>query len=286
MNNYVYKDIEVDKIEQDDEQPRKDFGTDGDKNRLLVSLKEIGIQRALNVMEIEKGRYLLIDGHRRHICAKELGFKKVPCQVVPKMSEGELELRRFETQNNFRPWKPLERSDSIARIKRKNNFKTNKELAKAIHMSESVVGNSLSLRNQKLEYIEMMERFDLSESYRIEFVRLKPKLRKIKDIEVEAIIRILFDRVQNQIIKSAKDFRKLGRIFLRATANEQELYKFLNDPDMTVDELEQRTIQSGFSLLIEQLIQKVSGKRKKAVAFSSQEKEFLLQLRDLLNKAL
>lgn len=283
--SYVFKEIEVEKIEQDADQPRKDFGTRGDENRLLVSIRDIGVQQPITVTEYEAGRFRIIDGHRRHICAQRLGLKKVPCLVEPKMSEGELELRRFEIQNNRRPWKPLERSEALARIKACKGFRTNKELAKALHMSESLVGNSLNLRKQKLEYLEMMERFDLSESYRIEFVRLKPKLRKIKDLEVEQIIRILFDRVQHQVIKSAKDFRKLGRIFLRATANEEELHKFLNDPDMRVSELEQRTIQSGFSLAIEQIIQKVSGKRKNAVAFSSQEKAFLLQLRDLLNKA-
>ncbi len=55
---------------------------------------------------------------------------------------------------------------------------------------------------------------------------------------------------------------------------------------MTVHELEQRTLQSGFSLHIEQLIKGISQKRAEGIAFSSQEKAFLDQLKKLLNEAL
>lgn len=189
-------------------------------------------------------------------------------------------------QNNRRPWKPLERSDSLERIKNTFGYRTNREVAAHVHQSESVVASSLQLRQQKMVYIELMEKYGLSESYRVEFVRLKPKIRKIRDYEVDDIIVKLFERVEHKVIRSAKDFRKLGRIFLRATANEEELYRFLSNGDMTISELEQRTIQTGFSLIIEQLIQKIGSKRQDGVAFSSQEKLFLEQLRDLLNQTL
>jgi hypothetical protein len=49
-------------------------------------------------------------------------------------------------------------------------FSSNRQLADHLGITEAVVANSLQLRKQKMDYIELMERYDLSESYRIEFV--------------------------------------------------------------------------------------------------------------------
>jgi len=283
---YTFVELPVEKIERDANQPRRDFGTAGDTNRLVVSIKQIGIENPISVSEYEPGRYIIIDGHRRYICAQKLGFKKVPCRIYPKLSSAELETRRYEVQNVRRPWKPMERSEALERIKAEMGFTSNKQLATHLGITEAVVANSLQIRKQKMDYIELMERYDLSESYRIEFVRLKPKLRKIRNMEVDEIIINLFDRIDHKVIKNSKEFRKLGSIFRRAYANEEELARYLSDPDMTINELEQRTLQSGFSLHIEELIEGISEKRAKAIAFSSQEKKFLEQLKELINKAL
>ena len=247
QSEFVFKELPLDQIQRDPDQPRKDFGTEGDANRLMLSIKELGIQQPLAVSKIDENRYTILDGHRRYICAQKIQLPTVPCRIYPKLSEGEFERIRFEIQNNRRPWKPLERSEALERIKSSNNFKTNKELSAYLHLSETLIGNSLQIRRQKMEYLSLMEKHDIQESYRVEFVRLKPKIRKIKEFEIDEIIRNLFERVEHGVIASAKEFRKLGRIFLRATANEAELYRFLSDSDMTVTELDQRTLQSGFS---------------------------------------
>ncbi len=283
---YTFKELPISQVERDPNQPRKDFGTDGDENRLLTSIEQYGIEQPIIVSQVEDRRYIILDGHRRYICAKKLGFKTLPCRVYPKLPSGEFESRRYEIQNNRRPWKPLERSEAIQRIKNYLRFETNKQIASHLHISESVIGNSLQLRSEKMEHLEMMAKYGLSEAYQVEFVRLKPKIRKIREFEVDDVIQKLFEKVQHKVIRSAKDFRKLGRVFLRATANEKEVYRFLSNPDMTINELENKTVHSGFSLLIEQLIQKVAGKRKDGEAFTSQEKTMLTQLSDLLKKTL
>lgn len=283
---YTFVQLPVNQIERDSNQPRRDFGTEGDTNRLLVSIKQYGIENPIAVSETEPGRYLIIDGHRRYICAQKLGYAEIPCRIYPKLSYAELETRRYEIQNNRRPWRPMERSEALERIKSEMGFKSNRELAEHLGITEAVVANSLQLRKQKVDYLELMERYDLGEGYRIEFVRLRPKLRKIRELEVDDIIINVFDRIKHKVIKSSKELRKLGSIFLRATANEEELARYLADPDMTVHELEQRTLQSGSSLHIEEVIKFVSRKRTEGVAFSSQEKAFLKQLKDLLNEVI
>lgn len=285
-HKYTFKELPISQVERDPNQPRKDFGTDGDENRLLTSIEQYGIEQPIIVSQADDKRYIILDGHRRYICAQKLGFKTIPCRVYPKLSSGEFESRRYEIQNNRRPWKPLERSEALQRIKNYLRFETNKELAGHLHISESVIGNSLQLRHEKMEHLEMMAKYGLSEAYQVEFVRLKPKIRRVKEFEVDDVIKALFEKVQHRVIRSAKDFRRLGRAFLRASANEKEIYRFLSDPDMTINELEQRTVHSGFSLLVEQVIQKVGTKRRDGEAFTSQEKTMLRQLTDLLKKVL
>lgn len=281
----LFKELPLEQLERDPDQPRRDFGVGGDQNRLLKSIETYGIEEPIKVSQIEDNRYVIIDGHRRYICAQKLDLKTVPCRIYPKMPDGEFEARRYEIQNNRKNWKPMEKSNSLYRIRTKFGLTTNRELADVLGLSITIIANSLQIRDVKVDYVELMEKYNLAQSNRTEFIRLKSKLRKIKELEIDDIVQIIFEKTQNNVIRNAKDFRKLGKIFLRATANENELYTFLKDPDMSISELDQRTIQSGFSLLIEQAIQAVATKRKDSVDFSSKEKTLLTQLRNLLQKA-
>lgn len=283
-NLYKYQELPTNQIELDSDQPRKYFGTDGDKNKLRLSIDKRGILHPIAVNQLEDKRYIIIDGHRRYIVAKEIGLNSIPCIVYSKLKPADLEISRFEMQNNRRQWRPLERANSFERIKKLLHFKTNQQLADYFGYSKTLVNNSLQLREIALNYLELMKEYGLSESYHVEFVRLKPKIRKIGNFEVQDIIINLFERVQNKVIQSAKDFRKLGRIFLRASANEQALIAFLSDPDMTIRELEKQTTQSGLSFYVEQLMQQISKKKSNGEDFSPPEKEFIDQLRLLLNK--
>jgi len=119
-----------------------------------------------------------------------------------------------------------------------------------------------------------------------EAVRLNPKIRKVKNIEPTEVLNRIFEKVEHQVIKTSRDFRKLGRVFLRGTANEKELHKFLEDPDMTVEELSTNTVQSGFTKLIEDLMQEIKAKLSEGKTFTEQEELLLKQLSTSLSKAI
>ena len=286
--DFVFSELPVDQVAQDPDQPRKSFGTngEGDENRLLRSIRDYGIEEPIKVTEVEKGRYIIIDGHRRYICSQKLGLATVPCRIYPKLESGELEARRYEMQNNRRPWKPLERSEALERIKNAMNFRTNHELADYLHLSKTAVTMSFALRRQNLNYISLMEKYELDDSYQFEFVTMYPKLRKIRNHEVSGILKILFEKIQHKVIYRAKDLRKIGKIFLRASTNEQEIFDFLSDPDMTIDELSQKTSQSGFLFNIEQLTEEIAEKLRDGIDFDHKEKVGLKQLIGVLQKSL
>lgn len=281
-----FREVPISQLQEDANQPRESFNTDGDKNRLMLSLKEIGIQQPIAVMKLNNTSYQIIDGHRRFRCARDIGMEKVPCRIYEKLEPGELERVRYELQNNRRLWKPLERANALSNFKDSSGITTNKEVAEKLFVSETLISNALQLSELKSEYKDLMDEYGLGPSYQVEFVKLRPKLRPIKEFTVDDIIKTLFERVSHRVIRSSKDFRTLGRIFLRATANHQQIYTFLSDPDMPVTDLEQSTIQSGFSLWIEQSIKKIKTNEKEGTPFSSQEKVLLMELQKLLNKSL
>ena len=277
----IFKDLPLDQIVKDDNQPRRDFGTEGDENRLKVSLKDEGILIPIVVTEIAENKYLIIDGHRRVICAENLGWKEIPCRIEPKMKQGELELKRYQIQNNRRGWKPQERANALERIKVENNI-DNKKLSLLVQLSTTAISNSLQLNKQKKKYKDLMNKYELDDVYQTEFIKLQPKIRRIKDIEIDDIIENIFERVRHRVISSAKEFRTLGKIFLRASANEDELYKYLKDKDMRVPELEARAVRTGFSLKIEQLTQDIVYKLQNGIKLEEKEKASVSELKKLL----
>ncbi|MFA6554269.1 MAG: ParB N-terminal domain-containing protein [Candidatus Paceibacterota bacterium] len=278
----IFKEVLISEIELDSNQPRKEYGNPSEQEKLTSSLKQFGLQEPIMVTQKDDNRYLIIDGHRRYLCLKGLGVEKAMCQIYPDLDDGELEIRRYEKQNNRKGWKPMEKSNSLHRAKIMLGLKSNEELSKLLNLSRTTIASSLQLREQKLDYLELMVKYDLKEVYRMEFVRLWPKLRKIRNFETPDIIKILFEKVKHRIIKNAKDFRKIQKIFARAAANEAEIYRFLSDPDATVAELDRDTIQSDFSLHILQLIEEVKKKRKNGIPFDEKEKNLITELKKIL----
>jgi ParB/RepB/Spo0J family partition protein len=286
MKKYpYYDDLPIEQIAADPDQPRRDIEVN-EGSRLQLSIEEIGVEEPLKVNEVEPGRYIIIDGHRRYECCKRLGMKTVPCKIYLNLDPVELETRRFNMQNNRQPWKPLERSGALERIKNYKKFTSNHQLAAYLHLGKSMVSRSLILRTQNLNYLTMMEKYDLNTSYRDEFVTLYPKLRKVRDFKVSTIIKIVFEKIQHKIKIRAKDLRILGKIFLRASANEEEICEFLSNPDMTIKELERNIQQQGISVHIEEALKEIALKVQEGIAFTTQERNVLLELSQLLKQAL
>lgn len=277
-----FAEIPIEYIYEDDDQPRENFGSEDDNNPLLVSMKLVGTGNAILVRKHDDTKFEIMDGHRRYRFAKKMGQRKVWCRVFPKIHKGEFALMRYHFQNVRRGWKPLERAEALVQIQEGRKLKTYKEIGDLVNLSESTVRQAMELRNLKLDHLALMERYGLTAAYRNEFVRLKPKLRRIKDIEPKDIVVNLFGRVQRKTIKSSKEFRTLGSIFSRASANESEIYRYLQNPEMTVADLERRCSTTGFSLLIEKMLQQVAGKRAASVPLSDHEEKGLEQLYRLL----
>lgn len=282
-NSFILRELPLEHLQSDINQPRKELGVKGDENRLFVSMRDVGIQQPLVVKMVDTDLYTILDGHRRYMCAKRLGLKTVPCRIYKKMNPGEFERVRYEVQNNRREWKPMEKAEAIAQAKAAKRFSTDREVAEYLHLAPSTISSVLKMRTQNMNYVSLMEKYGLAEAYRVAIGRLMPKVRKIKDLEPQDIILILFEKIEQRVIKRALELRTLKRIFLRATANEHELYRFLTESTMTISELEHITSQSATALLIDKLFTDLTQQAQRGEKISPREKTLFTQLRDLLN---
>src|SRR3989344_8540058 len=107
---FYFKEIPITKVARDMHQPRADL-EESNRNHLKKSLEMIGIQQPLVVQAIGEGEemFQIIDGHRRYLCAQDLGYKTVPCIVhKSRLKAGEFERIRLEEriiQMGGSPWK-------------------------------------------------------------------------------------------------------------------------------------------------------------------------------------
>lgn len=283
---YELQNLPIEQVEYDSNQPRKDISAKVAISNLKRSIEMHGIRSPIAVTEYEPGRYKIIDGHRRFICLRELGYAMIPCLISPRLSAGELELRRYEMQNVRRAWKPLERSDALHRIKREFGYNTIKEVQEAVGGAESTIADYLQLREQQLHLLSRLAERGLNDSYQIEIVRLKPHLRKHAGLEVDQIIDDILDRISNKTIKSSKDIRIIKSAFIRIDLYGDVLATYLRDPEMRVKELEEQTLRTGFSWDIQKVVAAVAKKQSQGERLTEKEQSALQQLIHLAKEVL
>ncbi|MBI1812670.1 ParB N-terminal domain-containing protein [Candidatus Peregrinibacteria bacterium] len=254
--------------------------------RHLVQLAELSIDQ-LQIdpdnprMKVE-GRYIIIDGHRRYLCAKKLEMKTVPCRIYPKLQPAELALRRFEVQNNRVEWGPLERAEAFAQIKRAEGFDKDKDLAGYLGLSPTMVSSSLKLLNQHTRYKDLFEAHELKETYAIEFSRIRDFLRDVREFDIPKIIEILLLKAKHKVIKNGKSFRMIGKIFLKANRYEDQLHEFLQDPDMTLEELKEQTGETWLATMLERVQQALAKRYSSGKDLTAEEEAHRAELQDFL----
>jgi len=279
-----FADLSPDVIETDQHQPRKLFElrNGGDHTRLLKSVQHYGIEDPIKVSEVGEGRYLIIDGHRRFACAKELGFKTVPCRIYPKMNDGEFEARRYEMQNNRRNWRPIEKANAIHRIKTEFKEASQKEIGDLIGVKQLSLFHFEELRNTRMEYLELMSAHKLKEYQCAGFLKVLPKLRRIKQFQVDDIVKILFRKISDNLLYRATDFTALRKIFSMASLHEEQIEQFLTEPKMSITELCELTQLSGVSSQIKNLIKDLSVKQNLNIKLTEREQSVFADLYKLM----
>lgn len=137
------KEIKLDQIIRDEEQPRREFSEEA-LNALAQSIKEHGVLQPI-VVTREDGKYKIVAGERRWRAAKLAGLEKIPAIIRTLDSQNRLELSIIENAQR-EDLNPLELATAYAKLASQFNLST-EDIAAKVGKSEASIQNYLRLLN-------------------------------------------------------------------------------------------------------------------------------------------
>ena len=135
------KDIKLDDIVRDDEQPRREFSAEP-LEALAASIKEHGVLQPI-VVTREEDKYKIVAGERRWRAAKIAGLDKIPAIVRTLDAQNRLELSIIENAQR-EDLNAIELATAYAKLQAQFNLST-EDIATKVGKSESTVNNTLRL---------------------------------------------------------------------------------------------------------------------------------------------
>ncbi len=226
--------IEVDKIQPNPFQPRKNFNEESLKE-LAGSISEFGILQPVIVSKIEKEtptgtavEYQLIAGERRLMAAKMLGLERVPA-IIRKIDQKAEQLEMAVIENLQRQNLDLiETARAYARLQEEFGL-TQREIAQRLGKSRESVANVLRLLNLTTELQEALSKNQINESQARLLLSINNPLAQ-KQLFNEILANNLTVREVNRRVKRIKNS---GRV-------EDQIEKFFGEKDFEIKNLEER----------------------------------------------
>ncbi|MGA3068746.1 MAG: ParB N-terminal domain-containing protein [Terracidiphilus sp.] len=109
--------IAPDTIEPSPDNPRGQVNFDASFERLVSSINEVGILVPLVVLQLESGKYRLVDGERRYLAAKQLRLGKVPAHILSSDDTNDsLRKYMFHLHMTREQWGPLAQCKALAEM--------------------------------------------------------------------------------------------------------------------------------------------------------------------------
>ena len=141
--------VNINKVEPNREQPRKNFDEDSLVD-LSESIKQVGVLQPLLVLD-KKDYYEIIAGERRWRAAKLAGLKEVPVRIMNLTDQEVVEISLVENiqRENLNP---IEEAFAYKRLLTEFNLKQD-EVAERVSKSRTAVTNSMRLLklNEKVQ---------------------------------------------------------------------------------------------------------------------------------------
>lgn len=161
--------IEVEKIQLNPYQPRKDYDEEG-LSELAASIREFGILQPLLVSKITeetdtgaRTTYQLIAGHRRLLAAKQLGFKTVPVVIRNTVKKTEaLEMAIVENIQR-EDLNSIETARAYSRLSEEFGM-TQREIATRLGKSRESIANAMRLLSLSTDMQDAIAKGTLNES--------------------------------------------------------------------------------------------------------------------------
>ncbi len=166
------KQIPIDEIIRDEDQPRKEFTTES-LEELASSIKEHGVLNPIIVTR-DDGKYKIVAGERRWRASKLAGLDTVPAIVRTLDAQNRLEISIIE--NAVRDdLNAIELATAYAKLKTQFNMGA-KDIAARIGKSEAAVVNTMRLLNLPESAKQVMVKEKLPEGVMRPLITAEPEL--------------------------------------------------------------------------------------------------------------
>lgn len=166
------KEIPLEQIIRDEEQPRKEFVNEAIE-ALAASIKEHGVLQPI-VVTREDGKYKIVAGERRWRASKMAGLKTIPAIVRTLDLQNRLELSIIENAQR-EDLNAIELATAYAKLKAQFNL-TAKEIAAKVGKSESSVFNTMRLLSFPDDVKKLIVKEKLSEGVMRPLVTAEPAM--------------------------------------------------------------------------------------------------------------
>ncbi len=154
----VVRDIAIDDIDPNTDQPRRDFDKDA-LEQLADSIREAGVLSPILVVE-DGLRYRIVAGERRYRASRMAGLASVPCIVRDMTTAQQMEAALIENLQR-EDLNPIEEAAAIRSLMQECGY-TQEQAAKKLGKSRPVIANALRLLNLPQEVIDLVITGDLS----------------------------------------------------------------------------------------------------------------------------
>ncbi|MBP3644976.1 MAG: ParB/RepB/Spo0J family partition protein [Clostridia bacterium] len=172
----VVRDIAIDDIDPNTDQPRRDFDKDA-LEQLAQSIREAGVLSPILVVE-NGSRYRIVAGERRYRASRIAGLATVPCIVREMTSEQQMEAALIENLQR-EDLNPIEEAAAIRSLMQEYRY-TQDQAAKKLGKSRPAIANILRLLNLPKEITDLVVVGDLSAGHARVLAGLESESRKLE----------------------------------------------------------------------------------------------------------
>ncbi len=222
----------------------------GPLDTLKRSIAKVGILVPLTVYWAKAQRaWVILDGQRRWLCAKDLGLKTVPVNEVAEPDLVQNIVTMFQIHKLRQDWELMPTALKLQVLMDSLKEKRDKQLAELTGLDQAVVARCKKLLSYSKRYQELMIDPDPEERIKADFfIELHAVLkdRQVRDMPWftrERFTTQMLKRYISKRLKSVTDFRKVKQYINNAAkagkvgAITQRLREFAEDPNVPLDHL-------------------------------------------------
>jgi ParB family transcriptional regulator, chromosome partitioning protein len=237
---------------------------------LRQSIDRVGILVPLTVYrEKATKRYVILDGQRRWMCARELRLKKVPVNQVPEPSLIQNIVTMFQIHKLREDWELMPTALKLQVLMEETGDRNNERLAELTGLEEAMIVRCKKLISYDRTFQDMMLDPDPDRRVRSDFfIELYPVIHD-KDVRSfhwfsrNKLVRQMLVKYQQepQTIKAVTDFRSIKQHITNARRIDammtfsKRLQKFAEDPATPLSflEIEEASVHAEAKALIRQI---------------------------------